>query len=146
MAITSLRFQPARSIHPRVLLASWPSKPRWSTSFLQNSQSLGCSRSHQVAAPAPNPVYWQTPTPVHWPNPFPEYSYTYQQQFLKFLSCLLDPLRIGRIYDIDQGIGVREVIPPILSQRLLSSDVPHVEFEPIMGKVLDIEALSGCDG
>lgn len=76
----------------------------------------------------------------------PECVEGYLQKFFEFFSCLFDPLGICRVNDVDEGVGVGEVVAPVLSESLLAADVPDVELEFIMSKVLDVEALGGSDG
>jgi hypothetical protein len=70
---------------------------------------------------------------------------TDHKQSLQLLPSLLDSLGVGGVDHVDQGISIREVVSPILSEGFLSSDVPHVELELIVREVLDIEALSRGD-
>lgn len=69
----------------------------------------------------------------------------YDQKFFELFSCFFDSFGIGGIDDVNQGVSVREVVAPILTEGLLSSDVPYVQLEFIVGQVLDIEALGGGD-
>lgn len=77
---------------------------------------------------------------------FPGCGHKYAKKFLKFLSGFLDSLGIGGIDDVDKCIGIGKVVAPVFSEGFLSSDIPDVQFEFIMGEVLDVEALGGCDG
>ena len=77
---------------------------------------------------------------------FPGWGKKYAKKFLKFLSCLLDPLGVCGIDDVDQRVGIGEVVAPVFPEGLLSSDIPDVQFEFIVGEVLDVEALGGSDG
>lgn len=82
----------------------------------------------------------------HWQANFPKWTVSYQQQFFQFFPRLLDSLGISRINHVDQGISIGEVVAPVLPQGLLSSDIPDVEFEAVVGQVLDVESLGGSDG
>lgn len=71
---------------------------------------------------------------------------SYDKKLFKFCTCLLDSFSVCRVNNINQCISVGKVVAPIFSERFLSSDIPNVELELIMGKVLDVEALSWCNG
>lgn len=45
--------------------------------------------------------------------------------------------------DAYQGIGLVVVVSPVGADRLLTSNVPHVQLETIVHKGLDIETLGG---
>lgn len=78
-------------------------------------------------------------------TPSPISQIKYNKQLVQFLPRLLHPLGICGVDDIDQRIGIVEVVGPVLPQCLLAPDIPDVELEFIVGEVLDVEALSRGD-
>lgn len=58
----------------------------------------------------------------------------------------MDSLRVCRINHINQGISIGEIVTPVLSQRLLASDVPYIQLEFIVSQIFDVESLGGRDG
>jgi hypothetical protein len=71
--------------------------------------------------------------------------HAYLQQLFQLLSGLLDPLGVGRVNHVYEGISIGKVVSPIFAESLLSSDIPDVQLELIVGEVLDVEALRGSD-
>ena len=68
------------------------------------------------------------------------------KEFLQCKACLFNSVGICGINDIDQGICIIDVVDPVLPQCMLPSDVPEVEFEPLVDEVFDVEALGWSDG
>ena len=68
------------------------------------------------------------------------------EKFVEFFSGFLDALGVGGVDNVDEGIGVGEVVAPVLTEGLLTSDIPDVEFELVVGQVFDVESLGGGDG
>lgn len=83
--------------------------------------------------PALNLAYLQILVEELLPIPFTVWGFEYHQELLELYSSLFDSVGVGRIDDIDQGIGVAEVIAPIFPQSFLPSDVPHVKLEFVVG-------------
>lgn len=81
-----------------------------------------------------------------WQLLFLHYSTKYHQQFFELFTCFFDSFGIGGVNNVDKGVGVGKVVTPVLSKGFLSSDVPYVEFELVVGEIFDVEALSGSDG
>ena len=63
------------------------------------------------------------------------------QKDLKLLPGFLHPFGVCGVDDVDEGIGVGDIVAPILPQSFLSSDVPNVEFKVVVKEVFDVEAL-----
>lgn len=99
-----------------------------------------------VGEPARDPAYWRRSAVGHQKAPFPNSQIDYNQQLVQFLPRLPHPLGIGRVNHVDQGIGIVKIVRPVLPQRFLPSDVPHVQLELIVGEVFNVESLSGSDG
>jgi hypothetical protein len=55
------------------------------------------------------------------------------------------PLRIGAIDHVYEGVGVVEVVSPIWPNLSLTSDIPNIELEAIFDYALDVEPLCGHD-
>mmetsp|Transcript_81647 Transcript_81647/g.162452 ORF Transcript_81647/g.162452 Transcript_81647/m.162452 type:complete len:213 (+) Transcript_81647:413-1051(+) len=66
-------------------------------------------------------------------------------QLVQLLRRLVDAPRIGRVDDVDDGVGVRVVILPIRPNVPLAANVPHVQLEARRLHRLDVEALRGRD-
>jgi hypothetical protein len=72
-------------------------------------------------------------------------SIAYSQEFLELLARLLDPLGVGGVDNVDEGVVLFEVVGPVLAQGLLSSDIPHVQLELVVAQVFNVEALRWGD-
>ena len=53
-------------------------------------------------------------------------------QVLEFLAALLKPHFVGGVHHVDEAVGVFKVVLPVWPDRLLASDVPHVELEALL--------------
>ena len=61
------------------------------------------------------------------------------------MPCLLYSIGVCGVNHINQSVVSVYVVGPILPKRLLSSDIPEVELDLIVTKVLDVESLRGSD-
>jgi hypothetical protein len=109
-------------------------------SYLIQTYFIGLQSLHQILFVRKD-QQWHA-----WQLLFLDYSTEYHQEFFKLFTCLLDSFGIGGVDNVDEGVGVGKVVAPILTKGFLSSDVPYVEFELVMGEVFDVEALGGSDG
>ncbi len=51
---------------------------------------------------------------------------------LKFLGALLQALLIGGVNDVNETIGVLEIILPVGANGALTTDIPNVQLEAIL--------------
>lgn len=82
------------------------------------------------------------------PDSYFSYFYSlniYNEQFFKLLARLLYSFSISWIDDVDQSVSVSKVITPVLTQGLLSPDVPYIQLKLLVSQVLDVEALCGSN-
>lgn len=59
---------------------------------------------------------------------------------VKLLLGLLDSGPVGRVNDKDQTLCAAKVVSPERSNLVLATDVPHVEFNVLVGNRLDVES------
>jgi hypothetical protein len=62
-------------------------------------------------------------TPVNGPIT-PSTPYLLEQQAVKLLAAVVDPLTVGCVNDPYQRVGLLEVVLPVCAKGLLSSDIP----------------------
>jgi len=67
-------------------------------------------------------------------------------ELLELDASLLNTAGISTINNVDKSIRLIVVVPPVRPDGLLSSDIPHVEFEAIAHERLDVETLCGHNG
>jgi len=56
----------------------------------------------------------------------------FNKEGLKLLGALLETLLIGGINDVDETIGVLEVVLPVGTDGALTANVPNVQLETIL--------------
>ena len=58
-------------------------------------------------------------------------------------KTLHKPLLVRRVHDVDEAVCAVHVVLPVCADRLLPTDVPHVELHAVVVQGLDVEPLGG---
>lgn len=54
-------------------------------------------------------------------------------ELFKLLDAFVDSFLVGRVNDKDDAVGAVVVVLPVGSDCLLTTDVPHVQLEAVLG-------------
>ena len=65
--------------------------------------------------------------------------------FVEFFLGIINSISIVRVDDENDTLGVGVVMPPELSDLILTTDIPHVEADILVLDSLDVESNGGGD-
>eukprot|EP00740_Mantoniella_antarctica_P002650 CAMPEP_0181360730 /NCGR_PEP_ID=MMETSP1106-20121128/6835_1 /TAXON_ID=81844 /ORGANISM="Mantoniella antarctica, Strain SL-175" /LENGTH=181 /DNA_ID=CAMNT_0023474049 /DNA_START=296 /DNA_END=842 /DNA_ORIENTATION=- len=68
------------------------------------------------------------------------------QDLVQLEACLVHAFAVRGVHNVDERLGVLVIVAPVWANRLLPTNVPHIELEAVVHDGLDVEALRGGGG
>ena len=62
---------------------------------------------------------------------------------LELIPSLIEAHLISRVDDVDEGIDVLKMIPPVFANLLLTPHIPQFKFKPADGQLLNVVVFGG---